>query len=62
MRLAPGEESGDSCEKIGQRVGRLQSVWELEWSRMLEMSADCGYRRWISLMSMSVSALSVHSL
>ena len=28
MRLAPGEESGHPCEKVGQGVG-----WKLEWGR-----------------------------
>ena len=49
MRRAPGEESGDSCEKVGQRAGWLQRVWELEWGRIwiprgmqLDVNVDCG--------------------
>ena len=49
MRLAPGEESGKSCEKGGQGAGWLQRVWKLEWCRsriplrmQLDVNVDCG--------------------
>ena len=49
MRLAPGEDSGSSCEKIGQGVGWQQRVWKVEWGwswkplRMqLDVNVDCG--------------------
>ena len=68
MTLVHGEESGNSCEKVGQGAGWLQSVWKQEWNRtwiprgmQLDVNVDCGCEGLISLMSMSVSALSVHT-
>ena len=34
VRLACGEESGDSREKVGQGAGWLPRVWELKWSKI----------------------------
>ena len=49
MRLAPGAESGDCCEKIGHGAGWLQRVWELEWCQtwiplgmQLGVNVECG--------------------
>ena len=49
MRLAPGEESSNGCEKVGQGAGWLQRVWKLElgpsWNPLrmqLDVNVDCG--------------------
>ena len=49
MRLAPGEKSGNSCQKIAQGTSWQQRAWEMGWGRswkllrmQLDVDVDCG--------------------
>ena len=49
VRLAPGEKSSNSREKVGQGTGWLPGVWKLKWGwiripggALLDVNVDCG--------------------
>ena len=49
VRLAPGEKSSNSSEKVGQGTGWLPGVWKLKWDRIRTPSrnaarCECGLR------------------